>query len=171
MGNLDEGENIRYEFPLPEDGVTLKMCVQNGQVNCYASTEITTPNSALHDYKLEVKAQSPGMEACDDVYIQQPTESRDRDRRAVIEKSNTTLFMTLTGMDEYNEFSFNTTLGDTTSGEEVFNSFYIVIMQGVLFFRRRTHAYSLYNCASGGRFCIDAWKSNVIPTFSQTVIS
>ncbi|CAI8040331.1 hypothetical protein GBAR_LOCUS22478 [Geodia barretti] len=58
------------------------------------------------------------MEACDDVYIQQPTESRARDRRAVVEKSNTTLFMTLTGMDEYNEFSFNTTLGDTTTGGE-----------------------------------------------------
>ena len=93
MGSLGEGETIPYEFPLPEDGVTVKMCVQTGQVNLYTSTEVPNPNSALYDHKLEVKAQSPGTEACDDVYI---GEQGDLKRRSVIEKSNTTLFMSLT---------------------------------------------------------------------------
>ena len=116
MGSLGEGETIRYEFPLPEDGVTVKMCVQTGQVNLYTSTEVPNPNSALYDHKLEVKAQSPGTEACDDVYI---GEQGDLKRRSVIEKLNTTLFMSLTGMDGYNEFSFNSTLGDTTTGKTI----------------------------------------------------
>ena len=116
MGSLGERETIRYEFPLPEDGVTVKMCVQTGQVNLCTSTEIPNPNSALYDHKLEVKAQSPGTEACGDVYI---GEQGDLKRRSVIEKSNTTLFMSLTGMDGYNEFSFNSTVGDTTTGKTI----------------------------------------------------
>ena len=96
--------------------MTLEVCAKTGQINLYASTEVTTPNSALYDKKLEVKAPSPGTEACDDVYIGQP--KAQEKRRAVTETFNTTVFMTLTGMDEYNEFSFNSTLGDTTSGIE-----------------------------------------------------
>ena len=117
MGSLGEGETIRYEFPLPENGVTVKMCVQTGQVNLYTSTEVPNPNSALYDHKLEVKVQSPGTEACDDVYI--IGEQGDLKRRPITEKLNTTLFMSLTGMDGYNEFSFNSTLGDTTDGKTI----------------------------------------------------
>ena len=90
------------------------MCIQTVQVNLYTSTEVPNPNSALYDHKLDVKAQSPGTEACDDVYI---GEEGDLKRRSVIEKSNTTLFMSLTGIDGYNEFSFNSILGDTTTGK------------------------------------------------------
>lgn len=112
-GNLDIGESIRYQYQLPEDGMTIMICVRNGNIVLYASTKTTSPNSAFYDYKLDVSGQSSKDEVCDDVYIDSST-GRKRDLSS--EPANITLYVSLNGRDDYNEFFFNSTVGDTSSG-------------------------------------------------------
>ena len=113
-GTLDMGENVRYQYLLPEDGMTIMICVRVGNVVLYASTRVTTPNSALYEYILDISGQSLESEVCDDVYI---NSSGGKKRNIVSGSSNVTLYVTLNGVDESNIFAFNSTTGDTTSGE------------------------------------------------------
>ena len=109
------GENIRYQYQLPTDGMTIMMCVRNGNVVLYASTEISSPNSAFYDYKLDISGKSSKDEVCNDVYID-PSAGRKRDLSS--ELANITLYVSLNGEDEFNEFLLNSTVGDTTSGKD-----------------------------------------------------
>ena len=113
-GTLDMGENIRYQYPLPEDGMTIKICVQDGKVVLYASTRVTTPNSALYEYKLDISGRSSGTEVCDDVFVKS---SESKKRNVVPESSNITLYVALNGEEQSNTFALNSTIGDTTSGK------------------------------------------------------
>jgi len=110
-GTLDMGENIRYHYPLPEDGMTVEICVQAGNIVLFASTKVTTPNSALYEYKMDISGQSSETEVCDDVYVDSPA----RRKRHVV--SNITLYVAVNGVDESNTFALNSTIGDTTSGK------------------------------------------------------
>ena len=110
------GENIRYQYLLPEDGMTIMICVHVGNIVLYASTRVTTPNSALYEYKLDISGQSSQSEVCDDVYIDS---SGSRKRNIVSESSNVTLYVAVNGVDESNVFALNSTTGDTTSGKSI----------------------------------------------------
>ena len=110
-GTLDVGENIRYQYPLPKDGMTVEICVQAGNIVLFASTKVTTPNSALYEYKLDTSGRSSETEVCDDVFVDSP----GRLKRHVV--SNITLYVALNGVDESNIFALNSTIGDTTSGK------------------------------------------------------
>ena len=113
-GTLDMGENIRYHYPLPEDGMTVEICVQVGNIVLFASTKVTTPNSALYEYKLDISGRSSETEVCDDVFVDSPGRLK---RNVVSESSNITLYVALNGVDESNIFALNSTIGDTTSGK------------------------------------------------------
>lgn len=110
------GENIRYQYLLPEDGMTIMICVHVGNIVLYASTRVTTPNSALYEYKLDISGQSSQSDVCDDVYIDS---SGSRKRNIVSESSNVTLYVAVNGVDESNVFALNSTTGDTTSGKSI----------------------------------------------------
>ena len=109
------GENIRYQYQLPTDGMTIMMCVRKGNVILYASTEITSPNSAFYEHKLDISGKSSQDEVCNDVYID-PSAGRKRELSS--ELANITLYVSLNGEDEFNEFLLNSTVGDTTSGKD-----------------------------------------------------
>ena len=107
------GENIRYQYQLPVDGMTIMICVRIGNVVLYASTKTTTPNGAFYDYKLDISGQSSTTEVCGDAFVDPPEERK----RNVFKPSNTTLYLSLQGVDVSNEFALNSTIGDTTSGK------------------------------------------------------
>ena len=112
-GTLTEGESVRYELNVPQDGVTVRLCVQEGYIIFYASFTVTNPNEALHDYKREVINE--GTTSCDDAYIN-PAEVNTQKRQADgLSTGNATLYIALDGVEERNEYELNTSEGDTTS--------------------------------------------------------
>lgn len=115
---LPEGGNVRYEVEVPDMGVTTRVCVHDGTVILFASYTVTNPNSAFHDFSFEVG--SNGTTTCDDVFI--PPESASRRRRQSVENATTTLFVSLVGVEEENEFEFQTVEGDTTDRSNHYSS-------------------------------------------------
>lgn len=106
-GDLDIGESIRFQYQLPTDGMTIMMCIRQGNVVLYASTKITSPNSAFYEHKLDVSGKSSDDKVCDDVYIAIGPSSELK-RELSSQQANITLYVSLNGEDEYNEFLLST---------------------------------------------------------------
>ena len=115
-GNLEQGQSVRYEYPVPPEGLTVRLCVQQGYIVFYASFTIPNPNSALFDYKREVI--SLGTLNCDDVFVNpsddntSPARKRQSDGGQV--SVNYTLYVSLEGLSEENAFRLETSEGDNT---------------------------------------------------------
>lgn len=70
-GTLDQNETVRYQFPVPVIGITVKVCVSVGHVIVYGSVSIPSPNSAFYDWLLELEFQQYDNEAeiCKNVFF------------------------------------------------------------------------------------------------------
>ena len=53
-GTLDKDENVRYHFPIPVIGLTVKVCISAGHILVYGSVHVPNPNSAFYDWMLEL---------------------------------------------------------------------------------------------------------------------
>ena len=133
VGTLMKGGNVRYEIEVPEDGVTVKLCVREGHIIFYASFTVTNPNEALHDYKREVINE--GIITCDDAFIPPvvPNDAAmpDRNSRQVdgTQSSSNVLYVSLEGGGEENEFVLDTSAGDNRiEGKQLFILLYIYIV-------------------------------------------
>ena len=126
---IGDGERIRINFPLPVEGITIRLCVAQGQIMFYASVSSTSPNSAVHDWMSEI-----GI-GCDDIFID-PRDvenanigSNDNSNRAetnifchnrlalnstMDQYADFTLYVLIEGAEESNSFVFRTTPGDTS---------------------------------------------------------
>lgn len=114
QGTLSQGGTVRYVLEIPEEGLTVKLCVTMGKVTFYGSYTISNPNNAIHDYKEEVT--SNGKMACGDVFVV-PVESTTNLRKRLVSSSNTTstLYIALEGGGEQNDFILETSEGDNTT--------------------------------------------------------
>ena len=70
-GTLDRDENTRYQLPIPNIGITVRVCVSEGRVQVYGSVTIPNPNSALYSWMFEVKheLQETGTQTCLSYFI------------------------------------------------------------------------------------------------------
>ena len=119
-GTLTDGANVRYELDIPEEGVTVRLCVREGSIILYASYTVTNPNEALHDFRREVI--STGTINCDDAFIPpENTGSNTRKRQSEPDQSNSTIYLSLVGVEEENDFVVDTTEGDTTVQGELYS--------------------------------------------------
>ena len=109
------GENARFAYTVPEIGMTIRMCVEIGNILMFASTVTTTPNSAFYDYSLDITAIGTSSIVCGEVYV--IFEANRRRRDVTTTTGNITLHMAVSGLQEKNEFAINSTTGDTRSGE------------------------------------------------------
>ena len=113
---LMKGGNVRYEIEVPEEGVTIRLCVREGYIIFYASFTVTNPNEALHDYKREVI--NTGTITCDDAFILPDVSNDATSKRNLRQVSNSTqsssnlLYISLEGGSEENEFVLETSAGD-----------------------------------------------------------
>ena len=55
-GSLEEGGLVRYELQVPPHGLSLNICVSQGEILIYGSSVVPNPNSALNDFNLTVNA-------------------------------------------------------------------------------------------------------------------
>ena len=70
-GTLDEDESVRYHFPIPVVGITVRICVSGGHVIVYGSVSVPNPNSAFYDWLLDLEYgdRNNETEICDNVFI------------------------------------------------------------------------------------------------------
>ena len=126
---IGDGERIRINFPLPVEGITIRLCVAQGQIMFYGSVSLTVPNSGVHDWMSEI-----GI-GCDDIFIDPRdvenanTGSNDNPNRAetnifcrkrlanstMDQYADSTLYVLIEGAEESNSFVFRTTPGDTST--------------------------------------------------------
>ena len=112
MGTLNERGNVRYEIKVPEEGLTVRLCVHKGHIIFYASFTVSNPNNTLHDYKREVINE--GTITCDDAFIV-PLVSNDTTAKRQVDStqsSSNLLYISLEGGREENEFVLETSAGD-----------------------------------------------------------
>lgn len=113
MGTLQQNQVAFFQFTLPEEGLTLRLEVQTGLVVLYASNKIQNPNEAFYDWRLETRTSA-------DVYISPDDleESSSLTKRQVLQSLNTTIFISIEGQSGINNFTLNTTYGDTSSSAQ-----------------------------------------------------
>lgn len=113
---------MRYQYPVPEDGLTLSLCVMNGRVVIYASTTVPNPNKAYYDYMCN--CSSFDCNSCEiyvgpDDFSQPQVTSGNRRRKRTDNNSTFTNFMlyiAMEGVETNNTFELQNNIGDTSSG-------------------------------------------------------
>ena len=121
---LDEGELSFFQFSLPAQGMTFQLQVQQGRVVMYASSQIRNPSSALYDVRLETDSTASVYLDPSDFEDNAPDPS-SRKRQATEVFTNTTIFVSVEGLNTINNFMLDTTFGDTCK------SIYRVVLHGL----------------------------------------
>lgn len=115
----------RFRFAVPvAEGMTFRICLSDGQVTIYAST-IPNPNSALYTRRQTLRADDDL--SCLKTFYDFEFNNQRRKRR---QTSNDTasLYITLEGQDDINEFTFNSSVGNTILNFGMsFIRYYVVI--------------------------------------------
>ena len=136
IGEVGMGSVSRLEFSGPADeGVTVRICIDNGVVHVYGSYTITNPSAALHDFS-EVLAAAEGEVMATNCLVTSATlddvspdeecsicsdtpngvNRRRRRRRRQVDNGGgeevVTIYLTIEGAsDSQNQFSINSTTG------------------------------------------------------------
>ena len=97
-GNLQQGRSVIYFLPFPTSGVTVRVEAITGTVRCYASDTSQRPNSLDYVWTLTISDY-------DDVFIDPSTLGRT---------PGSTLYITLEGTNTNNNYTLNTTYGNTS---------------------------------------------------------
>ena len=121
---LDEGELSFFQFSLPAQGMTFQLQVQQGRVVMYASSQIRNPSAALYDVRLETDSTASVYLDPSDFEDNAPDPS-SRKRQATAMFTNTTIFVSVEGLNTINNFMLDTTFGDTCK------SIYRVVLRGL----------------------------------------
>ena len=112
---IQRNTKVYLEYKVPSNGFTVKANVDQGNVAVCGSSSLQRPDcsySPTYDWKLETRDY-------DDIFIPSNGSPNNRRRslseRQTTESSNTTVFVTIEGLDSLNTFQLDTTLGDTTA--------------------------------------------------------
>ena len=104
ISTLEQNQVAFFQFNLPEEGLTLRLEVRIGLVVLFASNKIQNPNEAFYDWKLETSSSA-------DVYISLEGITKQQ----VLQSMNATIFISIKGQSGVNNFTLNSTSGDTTT--------------------------------------------------------
>lgn len=110
-------DTARYSYSYQEEGVTIRLCVQNGRVVLYASLTVPNPNRALNDFALDAFLLG---DICEDVFVD-PSMMPDvqgtggRRRRQTSSSPERILFVSIEGIAESSTFTLETTMGNTAN--------------------------------------------------------
>lgn len=108
-GTVTVGSVSRLQFSGPGDeGVTVKICIEKGEIVVYGSYTISSPSKALHDFSKELRA---GTDKC----FTTSATLDDVDLHKEVTKGqggNVTVYITIEGLSEKeNQFSVNSSVG------------------------------------------------------------
>ena len=123
---IPKGVTTYINIDCPPDGITINACGREGNVTIYISN-ITTPNSAMYDEKIEIMKGR-----CGNAYIYCPSEeeygSGSGGRRKRQSPETDSIYIAIEGVGEDNEYELNATTGDTSTpkGKHVLDKQYIL---------------------------------------------
>ena len=107
-----QSTTVRLTYQLPEgDGLTIRLCVEDGQARLYGSFSIPNPNRAFYDFVLDAITHG---QMCEDVYIVAPTADvtgGGRKRRQVAPVRM--VFVAIEGVANNSTFSLESDSGNT----------------------------------------------------------
>ena len=119
-----EGQISYFQYQLPEEGMTLELTVTKGRAILYASTKISNPNSAFHDFSFETDSSvdvflSPEDLVKSDNNIDIGINKRDVEEEEQRKRNFTDIkvFVSIEGLDKNNSYVLDTTFGDTSTCE------------------------------------------------------
>ena len=112
-GLLTQGEVTFLQMSLPDDGLTITIDVNEGSVVMYGSDKIQQPNEAFHDFKLT--NEKPEIYLTEEIFGKN-TSTIVSKREATTDSTGITIYISIQGQSMVNNFTLNTSIGDTTSG-------------------------------------------------------
>lgn len=130
QGTIGLGDSVRISFSAPaEEGITVRFCIHEGQIALYASTSVPNPNAAINDWSTTIRApQYQHTIVCSTTYFDDlsspnltprnvpPSRSNTRSKRQVSDETMATLYISIEGHENYNEFSLNSSVGEYDFG-------------------------------------------------------
>ena len=121
-----------FKYDLPEEGITIRLNVTKGQVVLYASTRITTPNSAFYDIRLETDSSVDVFINPEDLLMSHGPVSVGRRKRCVEGEGDNSctsrfLYVSVEGLRGNNSYVLETKYGDTSTCELVTQLMWICI--------------------------------------------
>ena len=131
---------MRISFSPPaEEGITVRICIHEGQIVLYASTSVPNPSAALYDWSTTLRApQYQHTIVCSTTYfddldmpnltpgVVSPGKSTSRGKRQASsdeeessddDDATVTLYISIEGQMNYNEFSLNSSVGQYDFGK------------------------------------------------------
>ena len=101
---LQQNEVTFIQVTLPDGGMTLSIDVTVGVVVTYGSNKIQNPNEAFYDFKL--------ANSRPEIFVTTDTFGSIE----IANFTNITVYISIQGQSATNQFTLNTTIGDTTTG-------------------------------------------------------
>ena len=128
---IEDDTKVYLEFSVPEDGFTVKIELEIGRVAVCGSNFLERPDcsySLTYDWRLEVSQYSElfiGADGYPSDTTPAPNHlSKNHTNTDII--TNTSVYMTVEGLETNNIFLLNTTYGDTTTATTT------IMMKGIL---------------------------------------
>ena len=114
-GTLQSDEHAYFQFKLPHVGMILKIEVNNGSVVVYISNKIRNPNEAIYDWKLQTNTSVDVFISMEGLGINSLSPLTATHQETMDNTETTvTIYVSVQGRAEKNNFILNTTYGDTT---------------------------------------------------------
>ena len=123
-GSLEANGTFRCNFPLPESGITITVCISRGQLLVFGSLSIPNPNPSYNDFfiNLHLDNGSHALE-CKSVFVPSPEfpcispPLSTARKRSVPESQHQTqssrvVYLSIIGKGEVNVFVVNSTGGN-----------------------------------------------------------
>ena len=119
---LGENETYRYNLKIGP-GITVSICVSNGSIEIYASSDVPNPNSAIFDFHLDLNSEDHegSTERCGSMEISDPDtlswncrsggikRSLQEHQMARSDRKTDTVYISIVGRDQENRFVLNNT--------------------------------------------------------------
>lgn len=111
------GERMRYQYSIGPEGVTLRLCISQGEVVLYASTVVPDPNAAYNHLTLKpIINDSINGTLCADEFIDSNLlglgSLSNRTKRQAMETER--LFVVIEGVATSSSFTLESNPGNTT---------------------------------------------------------
>ena len=108
---IQQNEATFLQVALPEEGMTFSLDVSQGSVVMFGSNKIQNPNEAFHDFMLSDNQP--------ELFVNEETfSSSSITKRQIMnntDDTDTTIYISIQGKSGFNNFTLNTTTGDTTT--------------------------------------------------------
>ena len=105
--NLQMSEARLLEYAFPSEGLTLAIDVTQGQIQVYGSFSIPNPTVLTADFSVQFTSRN-------NYFFVSPQLYQSTINTIISTNSSTNVYISLTGLQNNNVFSMNTTLSDTT---------------------------------------------------------